>query len=191
MPPHTQSAARILPTPPTVTPTATQPLAATEPVLDQDQQRLVELILDGKNVFYTGSAGCGKSTVLRYVVKRLQREGKRVDVVAPTGRAALDVNGMTTYLYAGWRVGDFAKPLEELERAARTESVVQRISSTKVLIIDEIKAQHGKYVLLPVQVLQNLSGRKECEFEYVYLKNIHRQSDPKFIDLLERFRIGK
>ena len=92
----------------------------------------------GKNVAIVGPSGCGKSTVLRAVVKRLEEHGKRVDIVAPTGRAALDVNGMTTYLYAGWRVGDFAKPLEELERAATTKIVVQRMTSTHVLIIDEI-----------------------------------------------------
>ena len=36
----------------------------TVPPLCQEQIDLVDLILNGRNVFYTGSAGCGKSTVL-------------------------------------------------------------------------------------------------------------------------------
>ena len=58
--------------------------------------------MTGVNVFYTGSAGCGKSTVLKAFVKRLRDQGKKVDIVAPTGKAALNVNGITTWIYAGW-----------------------------------------------------------------------------------------
>lgn len=43
--------------------------------LGEEQARLVELIMSGYNVFYTGSAGVGKSTVLRCFVSRM-REGK-------------------------------------------------------------------------------------------------------------------
>ncbi|KAI4178701.1 MAG: hypothetical protein L6R41_008263, partial [Letrouitia leprolyta] len=63
-----------------------------EPPLCKEQADLVSLILSGRNTFYTGSAGCGKSTVLRAFVKELQNAGKIVQIVAPTGRAALDVN---------------------------------------------------------------------------------------------------
>ncbi|KAJ0127612.1 Uncharacterized protein HZ326_29290, partial [Fusarium oxysporum f. sp. albedinis] len=48
----------------------------TEPTLCKEQQDVVDLILRGRNVFYTGSAGCGKSTVLKAVVKKLEDMGK-------------------------------------------------------------------------------------------------------------------
>ncbi|KJX93813.1 hypothetical protein TI39_contig4251g00007 [Zymoseptoria brevis] len=38
---------------------------ALDSALSEEQRRLVNLILDGRNIFYTGSAGTGKSTVLR------------------------------------------------------------------------------------------------------------------------------
>ena len=63
----------------------------TEPLLCDEQLALVCLILSGQNVFYTGSAGCGKSTVLKHFIPLLRKEGKKVDVLAPTGRAALEV----------------------------------------------------------------------------------------------------
>ncbi|KAM6506382.1 hypothetical protein FSOLCH5_013367 [Fusarium solani] len=73
----------------------------TEPTLCKEQQDVVDLILRGRNVFYTGSAGCGKSTVLKAVVKKLEDMGKIVNIVAPTGRAALQVNGISTWSYIG------------------------------------------------------------------------------------------
>ena len=67
----------------------------TVPPLCREQIDLVNLILGGKNVFYTGSAGCGKSTVLRCFQKCLRILSKRVHIVAPTGQAALDIGGST------------------------------------------------------------------------------------------------
>jgi len=64
----------------------TIPAVAAEPVLTTEQSDLVKLICSGKNVFYTGSAGCGKSTVLRAFVKELHAKGREVNIIAPTGR---------------------------------------------------------------------------------------------------------
>jgi len=66
-----------------------------EPVLCEEQQRVLDTILEGRNVFYTGSAGCGKSTVLRTFVPKLKKLGKTVHIVCPTNLAALNVNGVT------------------------------------------------------------------------------------------------
>lgn len=106
--------------------------------LSEEQQTIVDLIAQGKNVFYTGSAGCGKSTVLKAAVARLRTIGKRVKIVAPTGRAALDVGGITTWTFAGWKPDDMKKSIEELERLARGRYTKGNLHSTDVLVIDEI-----------------------------------------------------
>jgi len=67
--------------------------AEPEPVLSSEQREVVDLILQGHNVFYTGSAGCGKSTILKAFVRELSARHKRVKIVAPTNLAALNVNG--------------------------------------------------------------------------------------------------
>ncbi|KAG4293208.1 hypothetical protein FPRO06_12696 [Fusarium proliferatum] len=72
-----------------------------EPTLCKEQQDLLDLIMSGRNVFFTGSAGCGKSTVLKATVKKLRAAGKIVHITAPTGRAALGVNSVTTWSYMG------------------------------------------------------------------------------------------
>ena len=84
------------------------------PVLCQEQQELVDIILDGRNVFFTGSAGCGKSTALKTAIGQLQDAGRNVVVCAPTGIAALNVGGMTLHSYMGWNIDDKTLPLNNL-----------------------------------------------------------------------------
>lgn len=122
---------------PAPSPAPTPPVQI-EPVLCQEQQEVVDLIVAGHNVFYTGSAGCGKSTVLKAFTTRLRDEGKTVRIVAPTGKAALDINGSTTWTYAGWTPGHMKKPLDELVKGAYGKFVSKRFNSTDVLVIDEI-----------------------------------------------------
>ena len=56
------------------------------------------------NVFLTGQAGTGKSTLLREFLSRV--EGVRdVAVTAPTGIAALNVGGTTVHRWCGMQLG--------------------------------------------------------------------------------------
>ncbi|ORY19889.1 hypothetical protein BCR34DRAFT_6290 [Clohesyomyces aquaticus] len=97
---------------------STDVVPISEPVLCKEQRDLVDLITSGQNVFYTGSAGCGKSTVLKAFVKIFTASGKKVNIIAPTGRAALDINGSTTWTYMGWTPDSHKKPLKKLREGA-------------------------------------------------------------------------
>ncbi|KAG8414570.1 hypothetical protein J3459_022503 [Metarhizium acridum] len=110
----------------------------TEPNLCQEQQDLIDLIASGRNVFFTGSAGCGKSTVLKAAVRKLQDMGRTVHVVAPTGRAALQVNGATTWTYMGWTPDNLRLSKNKLIDLVFRKHVRKRLKNTDVLIIDEI-----------------------------------------------------
>jgi ATP-dependent DNA helicase PIF1 len=109
-----------------------------EPTLSAEQKHVVDLIVAGENVFYTGSAGCGKSTILKAFVKELKAQGKMVRVVAPTNLAALNVNGQTTWNFAGWTPDSMKKPLDKLMAAAHGKEVWERFDNTDVLVLDEI-----------------------------------------------------
>jgi len=98
----------------------------------------VRCIEDGHNVFYTGSAGVGKSTVLKAFVRGLKNQGKQVDIVAPSGIAALNVGGMTIFSYAYWHPDSFKEGLDAFLKKAHSKSVRKRLCSTDVLVIDEI-----------------------------------------------------
>lgn len=109
-----------------------------EPPLHLEQERVVRCIEDGHNVFYTGSAGTGKSTVLKAFVQRLKDQGKHVDIVAPSGIAALNVGGMTIYSYAYWHPDSFKEGIDYFLQKAHGKSVRKRLCTTDVLVIDEI-----------------------------------------------------
>lgn len=112
-----------------------------EPTLCPEQAELVDIICSGRNVFYTGSAGCGKSTVLKEFTKRLRDQGLSVKIVAPTGVSALGVGGFTTFVYAGWGVRSFKKSLK-LVLDAHDKHVRKRLKNTDVLVIDEISSEY-------------------------------------------------
>lgn len=115
------------------------PVLSDEPALCPEQAALVDLIVKGNNVFYTGSAGCGKSTVLRAFVKQLRDMGKTVRIAAPTGRAALNVGGSTTWTFAGLTPDSHKLPLERLKGKAMFGNIAKkRLKETDVLVIDEI-----------------------------------------------------
>ena len=75
-----------------------------------EQQEAAERAMSGQNLFITGSAGTGKSFLMRYIVQEMRRkyEGKskngesgEVVVTAPTGVAAINVGGQTIHSFAG------------------------------------------------------------------------------------------
>jgi ATP-dependent DNA helicase PIF1 len=105
-------------------------------VLCKEQKVLVELARNGCNIFYTGAAGTGKSVTLKAIVASLQADGKRVHVVASTGRAALNVGGTTTYAYLGIDLTVNTRDMSYSEGIARDKG--QRFQDTDVLIIDEV-----------------------------------------------------
>lgn len=116
-----------------------QPVINTEPTLSAEQRQLVDAIVYGqRNVFFTGSAGCGKSTVLKTAIRELRERGNRVTICAPTGRAAVQIGGMTTYSYMGWAPKSFEGGIAGLKKASWKKTVKRRLRRTDVLIIDEI-----------------------------------------------------
>ncbi|XP_028177168.1 ATP-dependent DNA helicase PIF1 [Ostrinia furnacalis] len=117
------------------------PLTATSS-LNAEQQRVLEACLSGKNIFFTGSAGTGKSFLLKRIVAALPP-----DVTVPTastGVAACHVGGTTLHAFAG--IGDGSGSLDNLcERAMKIPLVAQKWRKCKHLIIDEISMVDGTF----------------------------------------------
>lgn len=93
-------------------------LAKAAPVCLSDEQKAVlEAVVDrGKSIFFTGSAGTGKSVLMREIIKKLRqkyhREPDRVAVTASTGLAACNIEGVTLHSFAGIGLGK--EPVPEL-----------------------------------------------------------------------------
>lgn len=73
--------------------------------LTKKQNEFQELSLAGKNLFLTGKAGTGKSTIVKHVIEALKKAGKHVIAVAPTGIAANNIDGQT--IHSMFRINPF------------------------------------------------------------------------------------
>lgn len=116
--------------------------------LSEEQRHVRSLVVDGgKSVFFTGSAGTGKSVLLREIISGLRekykRESDRVAVTASTGLAACNIGGVTLHSFAGIGLGK--EPVEELvKKIKRNQKAKHRWMRTKVLVIDEISMVDGE-----------------------------------------------
>ncbi len=101
-------------------------------VLTEEFRRALALLDAGRHMFLTGKAGTGKSTLIRRYIAGTVRN---VVVVAPTGIAALNVEGYTIHRLFGFRttttLGDVTGGGYRPGRFAKT------LGSLETLIIDE------------------------------------------------------
>ena len=115
--------------------------------LSDEQMSVLKLVAEQKkSVFFTGSAGTGKSVLLREIIKALRakytKELDRVAVTASTGLAACNVGGVTLHSFAGIGLGKEAVP-ELVKKIKRNQKAKNRWLRTKVLIVDEISMVDG------------------------------------------------
>jgi len=98
-----------------------------------EAKHAIDLIRNSSvNVFVTGKAGTGKSTLLEHV--RNNANSKTI-VLAPTGVAAININGETIHSFFG------LKPGFELDEARETplyEQKIKKYENIHTIMIDEI-----------------------------------------------------
>ncbi|MFA5927211.1 MAG: AAA family ATPase [Patescibacteria group bacterium] len=85
-----------------------------------------------KNLFITGRAGTGKSTLLEHF--RLHTKKKLV-VLAPTGVAALNVKGQTIHSFFGFRPDITPQKIKQLKS---TDKKAKTCKKLEMIVIDEI-----------------------------------------------------
>ncbi|CAJ0606981.1 unnamed protein product [Cylicocyclus nassatus] len=104
--------------------------------LSDEQRAVVRCVLQShQNVFFTGSAGTGKSVVLRRIIEMLP--AATTYVTAATGVAACQLGGVTLHSFAGIGVGR-GTPEQSLAQALSKDIVVKQWKLCTHLVIDEI-----------------------------------------------------
>ncbi|CAH0375664.1 unnamed protein product [Pelagomonas calceolata] len=123
------------------------------------QRSVLRLVLeDKKNVFYTGSAGTGKSFTTRLIIEAFRKQygdkfNRRVAVVAPTGIAAANVDGTTIHRAAGvgvpGQLRDFGRIWEkrvDVPGLSPDEKAPLLWRELEHLIIDELSMLSGEFL---------------------------------------------
>ena len=85
-----------------------------------------------KNVFITGRAGTGKSTLLNYFQ---HTTNKKVVVLAPTGVAALNVRGQTIHSFFRFKPGITIDQVNTVRSGGQAKSIYKNLDA---IVIDEI-----------------------------------------------------
>lgn len=113
--------------------------------LSREQALALQKFKEGKNIFLTGPGGSGKTALIQQIVQLGQEQGKRIQVCALTGCAAilLKCKAKTVHSFAG--IGLANGSIDEVVR-----KVISNKYKTKnwvnldILIIDEVSMMSAK-----------------------------------------------
>jgi ATP-dependent DNA helicase PIF1 len=127
--------------------------------LSIEQQNLFDYIEQSENnIFVTGRAGTGKSTLLSYLVENTQ---KNVAVCAPTGVAALNVGGVTIHSLFGFPFGTLGEHDIARHLNRRTREV---LAALDVLVIDEVSMVNADLMDAISKSMGIARGRRKIPF---------------------------
>lgn len=179
--------------------------------LSKEQREIFNKMEDSnENMFITGKAGTGKSYVLNYFKDKTQ---KKVLYTAPTGIAALNIEGVTLHSAFGYRNltedADIILSDNKRELFSKLDTIViDEISMVRVDVFNQInkilqKANSNKEIFGGKQVilfgdlfqLPPVADREECAYfadkyggEFFFNSPAYKEGKFKFYELTEIFR---
>ncbi len=153
-------------------------------LLSMTQERALDILKTGANVFLTGEPGAGKTFVINKYVAWLEAAGLSVAVTASTGIAATHIGGMTIHSWSGVGIKDSLSP-QDLEAISGRERIVKRAKAAHVLVIDEISMLDGKVLDMVDQILKTVRQSTEafgglqvvCIGDFFQLPPVTRRGD--------------
>ncbi|KAL8597856.1 hypothetical protein ACOMHN_061389 [Nucella lapillus] len=110
-------------------------------MLNRDQNAVLAAVMRGQSVFFTGSAGTGKSFLLKRIIGALPPQ--HTFATASTGVAACHIGGTTLHSFAG--IGSGKSELSQCMELASRRQVAQHWRKCRHLIIDEISMVDGDF----------------------------------------------
>lgn len=166
-----------------------------------------------RKLFITGSAGTGKTWLIKRIVEWARTKKLKIAVTAATGSAAKLIGGTTLHAWSGYD----AKKTDAYNLYKMGK---RKLEDYRVLIIDEISMVTDEHLDLIDQTLRDAKDSEErfgdlivivlgdfyqlppvkgdwafmascwdC-FETITLDRVYRQTDPVFTSILEKIRVG-
>ncbi len=119
------------------------------------QEQALSILKTGANIFLTGEPGAGKTYTINRYTEWLRERGVEPAITASTGIAATHVGGMTIHAWSGIGVKRDLSDWD-LEALLERESLVKRVRSTPVLIIDEVSMLDAHLLTLVDRAVRTL-----------------------------------
>ena len=98
----------------------------------------IEKLSQKRNLFLTGGAGVGKTTITREIIKAYEDEAKKVAKLASTGMAATLIGGQTLHSFLDLGIASNTKELELNGKFEIKKKIKKLIHSMDLIVIDEI-----------------------------------------------------
>jgi ATP-dependent DNA helicase PIF1 len=114
-------------------------------LIPMTQERALQILKTGGNVFLTGEPGSGKTYVINKYIAYLEACKIKVAVTASTGIAATHIGGMTIHSWSGVGARDTLTRYD-LDHIASNKKTVDKVKKAQVLVIDEISMLDGKMI---------------------------------------------
>ncbi|KAI7953360.1 hypothetical protein MJO28_005907 [Puccinia striiformis f. sp. tritici] len=144
--------------------TSVRPIVHSPPDFDglsEDQTKVFKAVIAGGSVFFTGSAGTGKSHLLKKIIHHFRtRTRKEIHVTASTGIAASLIKGTTLHSFSGLGLANDTQDKLYFKIMAN-EFALKRWQSVDVLIIDEVSMIDGEFF----DKLNQLAKRFRCNID--------------------------
>ncbi len=179
---------------------------------------LIEM-LQHSNIFLTGGAGVGKTTLTREIINMYEQQGKKVAKLASTGMAATLIGGQTLHSFFDLGIASNLEELQRSKKLAIPKKIKHILQAIDLIIIDEISMVSAEVLdLVRLRLLQaDFKGRimvvgdflqlppiskgelhfafeseswERFAFEKIVLDKIYRTDDTRFIELLHHVRFG-
>ena len=131
--------------------------------LSNEQLHAFECMQTGRNLFITGSAGTGKSHIIKTIIKSLTLNKKKFGVTSSTGCSAITIDGSTLHSFLGIGLGNLPVKVlyEELFKKKYKNKIYTKLKKLEILIIDEISMINGDLFTLIDEYLKLIKGNKE------------------------------
>ena len=126
-------------------------------MMTNGQKRALNAFYAGFNVFLSGEAGTGKSYVLRKFLESDVVKKKNLLICAPTGIAAININGVTLHRA-------FSIPVAPLGPLDHPDDISKTLLQADIIVIDEIsmcRFDVFQYVACSIQMAEALTGSKK------------------------------
>lgn len=115
-----------------------------EIILDESQKKILNEIIETKrNMVILGSAGTGKSTTIKAIIKACKQQNINIGVTATTGCAAILIGGNTIHSFMGIGTAEYSA-ITLANNILYKKHKLSKLVKLEILLIDEISMMNAE-----------------------------------------------